>query len=1115
MSDTMDDILKALEIISSGATNLVNANYNKEIAINKSNQAIKLHKLTQEANNDRHNLTYQTNSLNKVLSNQENELVRLTTELDGLNVNWREHLNIDSMDKTLAGNELWAELKEEKNRNLMTWGENQEGILDSIGSLNDAKAVNAAKIGELNAMLSASIEGANKYMDVGTEQGLAGIKDMEDFEAFYDENYTLQGALNALGPMFTEDGGFDPELLQEGALDQWKDNYMEAGAEAYRGSIPDMMKQSKGEIAFDKEAIQYSNAQLTNQKLRFEAANMEDMHELNELTKHISNMNTLLDNGQLDALDAYRDRFGLDENFMNITADADDWSKNWTVDPKLNPGALPKTLINEIEADIKRHAGLFDWLNYGEPDDGYYTNLSKGYQQNKKLNYKQLSSQLANINTIDDLDDILINMADDMINTLYWANESKGGLIFPGMEDSDLKILQRKAPSDFKSQEEKMVWIQNWIKKYASNEFGGEGLTGSGLYNDEGFLSEIEKNMDMAGPGSLTETSGKMEWNDFMLSVNLYNSLYESKLKIDPIKAGPENEDLLRILHQLHPELDIYDTSRLKEVLNPEEITLADNLIENIHKNIPLSTFKVDKHLSVADKNLLARTHLGYNPDFENIVLADEGGTQFSTSQPKVYVKQPYGPRSSLLLGPAANYMVENPVFNFEQRVQNLIYGMTDPTGGVPPGEESLHKFDAKSLKLTLDTPMFETDLGHLGILYQRPTADVKGLFLKEMEGKIIADDFATIDKLSKSDMVKIIFQKKLGESGMLSSENMESFETAWEDLLKSPSPHGYGTFGEEFKNPAWEDRNKAQEYINLAGAYRREGEKIGELEDVAAFFQAQGWSDEDARNQLRSIGWSESEIESALANQLGPDTSDLGPGEEFESSLQFIDQQRVTEINASTTIEEFYSKLGRNVEQSIAQDWAAYVAVSGAQLESQNIPLEWQGTDEQKNSLLGYNKVMLSLSHMSPEEFAKKSGIETPGAFDKKDSTFTESTGVNTFKQDENTFKRKNVDEVKDYILNQTEGFKDSLNINLRKGGKIIYEHSLKNTYNFSDTDLQLIDTFVKNNEINTFDVAGLIAQYEEMPEEYRNKVNLQSWFTMQYGSDSAYRFKLPPLSK
>ena len=120
MSDTMDDILKALEIISSGATNLVNANYNKEIAINKSNQAIKLHKLTQEANNDRHNLTYQTNSLNKVLSNQENELVRLTTELDGLNVNWREHLNIDSMDKTLAGNELWAELKEEKNRNLMT-----------------------------------------------------------------------------------------------------------------------------------------------------------------------------------------------------------------------------------------------------------------------------------------------------------------------------------------------------------------------------------------------------------------------------------------------------------------------------------------------------------------------------------------------------------------------------------------------------------------------------------------------------------------------------------------------------------------------------------------------------------------------------------------------------------------------------------------------------------------------------------------------------------------------------------------------------------------------------------------------------------------------------------
>ena len=98
---------------------------------------------------------------------------------------------------------------------------------------------------------------------------------------------------------------------------------------------------------------------------------------------------------------------------------------------------------------------------------------------------------------------------------------------------------------------------------------------------------------------------------------------------------------------------------------------------------------------------------------------------------------------------------------------------------------------------------------------------------------------------------------------------------------------------------------------------------------------------------------------------------------------------------------------------------------------------------------------------------------------------------------------------------MNQTEGFKDSLNINLRKGGKIIYEHSLKNTYNFSDTDLQLIDTFVKNNEINTFDVAGLIAQYEEMPEEYRNKVNLQSWFTMQYGSDSAYRFKLPPLSK
>ena len=157
----------------------------------------------------------------------------------------------------------------------------------------------------------------------------------------------------------------------------------------------------------------------------------------------------------------------------------------------------------------------------------------------------------------------------------------------------------------------------------------------------------------------------------------------------------------------------------------------------------------------------------------------------------------------------------------------------------------------------------------------------------------------------------------------------------------------------------------------------------------------------------------------------------------------------------------------------------------------------------------------MLSLSHMSPEEFAKKSGIETPGAFDKKDSTFTESTGVNTFKQDENTFQRKNVDEVKAYILNQTEGFKDSLNINLRKGGKIIYEHSLKNTYNFSDTDLQLIDTFVKNNEINTFDVAGLIAQYEEMPEEYRNKVNLQSWFTMQYGSDSAYRFKLPPLSK
>ena len=62
MSDTMDDILKALEIISSGATNLVNANYNKEIAINKSNQAIKLHKLTQEANNDRHNLTYLTNS---------------------------------------------------------------------------------------------------------------------------------------------------------------------------------------------------------------------------------------------------------------------------------------------------------------------------------------------------------------------------------------------------------------------------------------------------------------------------------------------------------------------------------------------------------------------------------------------------------------------------------------------------------------------------------------------------------------------------------------------------------------------------------------------------------------------------------------------------------------------------------------------------------------------------------------------------------------------------------------------------------------------------------------------------------------------------------------------
>ena len=1043
----LDDIIKLLEVGTSATNSFLNAHVAKENAILKSNTALELQQLNNEAQIHRDSLNQQTKLLGNTLEHQEQELNFLVKELKDAGVNYNEHLNIDDMNQTLVGNELWQSIIESKQNNLMTWGEVTGNAMTNIDSMNNAKDINTVKITQLNEMLLEASTGANDALNVGIEEGIKYVKDKADYEKFYAENYTVQGALDGLQNIATSNdnqAAFDSTMLnglvrQELGMD---DKYFGVRRDAFRATFPS----EKDQAAMIASDSTYQKNLLQMEKYGKDLDRYDDKVQMENVNFHLGVANKMYNMGDIDGANTYLDNYLTEYNVnpapKGTTSNKQPWEDTHVDDPTI--GGLPLSVSNKIDSNVDKvitEAKQLKraWFEDGKSEDKEM-NLSNKFLEGELFDIRKDNESGSDVNYISDINSKLSTYSNQIVNWMY-GNKGAIEVLVPDNESKDIVAEMHGKVGD----ENWTDWFDNYADKNIFKSTGEQVV----------FIDSFLKHHVRSGPGF----PGGVDVNDEM-PMHPAGISYEA---LDALGFDSENSDAYALMDYIK----IYSIYRNGK----SDVTGIDYRDENFDEE---SWIELQRSLEVlSDENLPAEDVQNYfkagREDRLDFVSGNPSFADFVEANPEYEKQRPFGQESTLFGHPIRlNYREEtglddwyHPEYGDKSNIafiDNLSENAYIPVGDTFAGFKTFKK---------------DGDLYGNLVTEGLAVSGLEGIYKNQYEdygqGELNRDAFASDISNSENWSSEKIHYTMLNLVSAMSYDFVDENGESVNRFFRQSDPAILGAFWEYYGD----DRGEvaAENFVTKLGDILESRGHLGKtwVKDDEGYVPA-SWLDVFDERDVGPRG-----------------TFDTG---DINNSLNQISKESIKTAIKEDTFEGFLASVGLT-ENSAEPMWDTYAESNSKQLIDKDIDLSWKGTQEQKDLLKGWAQINLSLEMLNNPKQEQIVNM-AKGLFPNTQDSPTVAIG------NEPPIGGDRLD-----VLKQKLVASNPIQSPIETGTETLAMNAVKEL-NLSENNVKALKTFIDSpgNNFGYLDVVNAASLYENMPPSYKSSVPIATWLKMQLNS-------------
>lgn len=435
MSDVGQDILNALSILSGSAEKMQNASLIADTSIAKSNSAVEIQQLENEQYAHKSGLNLANQNLNNQLDRQEKELKDLNKFLIEREISFQDFQNISEMDSTLEGNRLWEERGNELQNDLLVWGDVTTNALDNIDNLNDAKAINNARIDQLQSLKNEYLKGASEAALVGTELHNEGMQDRADFDEYVKNNPQMDGIIDTVFEYGFESKRptAENQINRDASIASLVTSGLRQRSLEQNISIDDLRLQ---EMELKIDNLQNDKMWKDVNRFRGVATSLYNMGDYDGATQYVNKINEIL---------------GEEYTLTEISGNSNPLTAKTTKNESPFPTAFKPDVINEINTTIDNSLDEFNTMGLSEKL------IKSTYYQGQPYQMTALTSEAKKVKTPEQLKEVQEKVLDVILYDLSYASD--GGLDYywklAGGSEVDNKNVLRKTNEDFKGYAEK------------------------------------------------------------------------------------------------------------------------------------------------------------------------------------------------------------------------------------------------------------------------------------------------------------------------------------------------------------------------------------------------------------------------------------------------------------------------------------------------------------------------------------------------------------------------------------------------------------------------------------------------------------------------------------
>ena len=475
MSDVGQDILNALSILSGSAEKMQNASLIADTSIAKSNSAVEIQQLENEQYAHKSGLNLANQNLNNQLDRQEKELKDLNKFLVEREISFQDFQNISEMDSTLEGNRLWEERGNELQNDLLVWGDVTTNALDNIDNLNDAKAINNARIDQLQSLKNEYLKGAAEAALVGTELHNEGMQDRADFDEYVKNNPQMDGIIDTVFEYGFESKRptVENQINRDASIASLVTSGLRQRSLEQNISIDDLRLQ---EMELKIDNLQNDKMWKDVNRFRGVATSLYNMGDYDGATQYVNKINEIL---------------GEEYTLTEISGNSNPLTGKTTKNEAPFPTAFKPDVINEINTTIDNSLDEFNTMGLSQKliDSDYY--------QGQPYKMNALTSEAKKVKTPKQLKEVQEKVLDVILYDLSYASDGELDYYWKlaGGSEVDNKNVLRKTNEDFKGYAEKREWLNTVMPYLLSAEKypgGGKGKE----YNNMGLIADA-KTADM------------------------------------------------------------------------------------------------------------------------------------------------------------------------------------------------------------------------------------------------------------------------------------------------------------------------------------------------------------------------------------------------------------------------------------------------------------------------------------------------------------------------------------------------------------------------------------------------------------------------------------------